>query len=55
MRHSKWHVLPLSKQQKYYAAADAYISLLLYKHLIKLEEEELLKENEEVNPLQELL
>lgn len=27
VRTSKWHVLPLSEEQKKYAATDAYVSL----------------------------
>ncbi|XP_063980901.1 3'-5' exonuclease [Diachasmimorpha longicaudata] len=30
VRKSKWHILPLSEEQKTYAATDAYVSLLLY-------------------------
>lgn len=52
---SKWNVLPLSKTQKYYAATDAYVSLLLYQHLIKLDKEQEQGDKKEVNPLEELL
>ncbi|XP_035719033.1 Werner Syndrome-like exonuclease [Vespa mandarinia] len=30
VRRSKWHIQPLSKAQKIYAATDAYVSLLTY-------------------------
>ncbi|KAJ8667160.1 hypothetical protein QAD02_008822 [Eretmocerus hayati] len=30
VRRSKWHIHPLSKEQKLYAATDAYVSLLLH-------------------------
>lgn len=30
VRKSKWHIQPLSKEQKIYAATDAYVSLLTY-------------------------
>ncbi|KAF7993174.1 hypothetical protein HCN44_006234 [Aphidius gifuensis] len=30
VRKSKWHILPLSEEQKTYAATDAYVSLILY-------------------------
>ncbi|XP_012252541.2 Werner Syndrome-like exonuclease [Athalia rosae] len=30
VRQSKWHIQPLSDQQKSYAATDAYVSLLLH-------------------------
>lgn len=55
VRMSKWNVLPLSKTQKYYAATDAYVSLLLYQHLIKLDKEQEQGDKKEVNPLEELL
>lgn len=45
VRMSKWHVMPLSKPQKIYAAIDGYASLLLYQELKKWELE-LLKEQD---------
>ncbi|CAK9799034.1 3'-5' exonuclease [Anthophora plagiata] len=33
VRRSKWHVYPLSKEQKMYAATDAYVSWLLHKNI----------------------
>lgn len=52
---SKWNVMPLSHEQKYYAATDAYISLLLYQHLIKLEKVQEDEDKKEVNPLTALI
>lgn len=39
VRRSKWHVMPLTKEQQLYAATDAYVSLKLYYHLKALEAE----------------
>ncbi|XP_056637376.1 3'-5' exonuclease [Diorhabda sublineata] len=33
VRNSQWHVIPLSKRQKEYAATDSYASILLYQAL----------------------
>lgn len=40
VRNSKWHIIPLSKEQLEYAAIDAYASLRLHLHLKELEEKE---------------
>ncbi|CAG9840054.1 unnamed protein product [Diabrotica balteata] len=40
VRHSQWHVIPLSKVQQIYAATDSYASLLLY-NILKSRENEL--------------
>ncbi|KRT79172.1 hypothetical protein AMK59_6829, partial [Oryctes borbonicus] len=45
VRNSKWHIVPLSEEQRKYAATDAFVSLKLFHHLKKLEAEILAKEN----------
>ncbi|XP_015596181.1 Werner Syndrome-like exonuclease [Cephus cinctus] len=51
VRMSKWHIQPLSKEQKAYAATDAYVSLLLHQTIQKKADElalKLEKENYEI-------
>ncbi|XP_050513332.1 3'-5' exonuclease [Diabrotica virgifera virgifera] len=40
VRHSRWHIIPLSKEQQLYAATDSYASLLLY-NVLKSRENDL--------------
>ncbi|XP_018320038.2 Werner Syndrome-like exonuclease [Agrilus planipennis] len=44
IRCSKWNIVPLNKEQKAYAATDAFVSLKLYTHLKTLEKENLLQQ-----------
>ncbi|XP_011312086.1 Werner Syndrome-like exonuclease [Fopius arisanus] len=50
VRKSKWHILPLSEEQKTYAATDAYVSLLLYLTIQKKARELTLEKEKIPNP-----